>query len=66
MFPPAPETLCPSSHMLSDFQKDLIKQNKMKPSKCAKLIPQLMKNEKYVCLGVEIIEKPGYIHRYEH
>ena len=34
--------------MLSDFQQGLMTQNKMKPSKCSKLIPPLMKKEKYV------------------
>ena len=47
-FPPAPETLCPSKDMLSEFHHDIMTQNKMKPSKCPKLIPQLMKKEKYV------------------
>ena len=47
-FPPAPETLCPTKAMLSDFQHGIMTQNKMKPSKCPKLIPHLMKKEKYV------------------
>ena len=45
-FPPAPETLC--QDMLSEFQKDIMKQNKMKPSKCSKLTPHLMEHKKYV------------------
>ena len=65
-FPPAPETLCPTQDMLSDFQKDIMKQNNMKPSKCPKLIPHLMEHKNYVIhyrnlkylvsLGVEITE----------
>ena len=47
-FPPAPETLCPSKDMLSEFQHDIMMQNKMKPSKCPKLLPHLMMKEKYV------------------
>ena len=65
-FPPAPETFCPSSDMLSDFQKDIMTQNKMKPSKCPKLILHLMEHKKYVIhyrnlkylvsLGIEVTE----------
>ena len=47
-FPPAPETLCPSKDMLSEFQHGIMTQNKMKPGSCPKLIPHLMKKEKYV------------------
>ena len=47
-FPPCPESLTPKEEWLSDFQKDIMKQNKTKPSKCSKLIPHLMKHEKYV------------------
>ena len=47
-FPPCPETLAPKEEWLSDFQQDLIKENKMKYSKCPKLIPRSMKHEKYV------------------
>ena len=47
-FPPAPETLCPSKDMLSEFQHGMMTQNNMKPSSCPKLIPHLMKKEKYV------------------
>ena len=68
-FAPCPETIIPTEEWLSDFQKDIMKQNKMKPSNCSKLIPHLMKHEKYVIhyrnlkyinkLGVKITE----IHR---
>ena len=47
-FPPCPETLAPKEEWLSDFQQDIIKQNKMKYSKCPKLIPHLMNYAKYV------------------
>ena len=47
-YAPAPESLIPKEEWLSDFQKDVMKQNKMKPSNCPKLIPHLMKHEKYV------------------
>ena len=47
-FPPCPETIIPKEEWLSDFQKDIIKQNKMKHSNCPKLIPHLMKHKKYV------------------
>ena len=65
-YPPCPESLAPNEEWLSVFQKDIMKQNKMKPSKCSKLIPHLMKHEKYVIhyrnlkyitkLGVKITE----------
>ena len=47
-FPPTAETLCASKDMLSEFQHGIMTQNKMKQSKCPKLIPRLMKKEKYV------------------
>ena len=47
-YAPAPESLIPKEECLSDFQKDIMKQNNMKHSNCPKLIPHLMKHEKYV------------------
>ena len=47
-YPPCPESLTAKEEWLSDFQKDIMKQNKMKHSKRSKLIPHLMKHEKYV------------------
>ena len=47
-FVPAPESIAVEETWLSDFQKDLKKQNKINNSKCTKLIPHLNKHEKYV------------------
>ena len=46
-FPPCPETLAPSAEMLSKYQKTLIEKDNIKVGGCAKLVPHLMKHEKY-------------------
>ena len=46
-FPPCPENLAPTKEMLSEYQKQIAEQNKVKIGGCAKLVPHLMKHEKY-------------------
>ena len=63
-FPPCPETLAPSTEMLSKYQETLIEKDNTKVGGGAKLVPHLMKHEKYCMhyrnlkfvkeLGVEI------------
>ena len=63
-FPPCPESLTPDESWLSDFQKDILKQNGAKAGTCNKLFPHRMDQEKYVLhyrnlkfisdLGVEV------------
>ena len=45
-YPPAPEILTPKDEWMSDYQLELRKKNGIK-SKSPKLIPHLMKHEKY-------------------
>ena len=63
-YPPCPENLCPKVEWLSEFQQQLLADKNMKAPSCDKLIPHLMKHEKYCIryrnlkfvkeLGVEI------------
>ena len=63
-YPPCPENLCPKVEWLSEFQQQLLADNNMKAPSYDKLIPHLMKHEKYCIhyrhlkfvreLGVEI------------
>ena len=57
-FPPCPETLAPSTEMLSKYRKGLLqkeqdstrktdKETPLKTSGCSKLVPHLMKHAKY-------------------
>ena len=63
-FPVCPENTIIKNEWLSDFQKQLMKQQKLTPSKCCKLVPHLYEHKNYVIhyrnlkfvknLGVEI------------
>ena len=63
-FPPCPESIAPTKEMLSEFQKKMAEKNNVKVGSCSKLVPHLMKHEKYCIhyrnlkfvkeLGVEI------------
>ena len=60
-FPPCPETLAPSTEMLSKYQKTLIEKDNIKVGGCAKLVPHLMKHEKY-CIhyrNLKFVEELG-------
>jgi hypothetical protein len=46
-FPPCPENLSPTIEMLSEYQKQIAENNKVKIGGCSKLVPHLMKHEKY-------------------
>ena len=46
-YPPCPENLAPSKEMLSEYQKKIAEQNNVKVGGCCKLVPHLMKHEKY-------------------
>ena len=49
-FPPCPETLAPTTNMLSEYQKSLKEKGnpgKVSQVECSKLIPHLMKHENY-------------------
>ena len=46
-FPPCPETFAPTKEMLSQYQHSLIEKDNIKVGGCSKLIPHLMKHEKY-------------------
>ena len=46
-FPPCPENLSPTTEMLSEYQKQIAGHNKVKVGGCSKLVPHLMKHEKY-------------------
>jgi len=47
-FPPCPESLCPKTEWLSDFQHDLMEKYNIKNTKCSKLVPHLLDHKKYV------------------
>ena len=63
-FPPCPESIAPTKEMLSEFQKKMAEKSNVKVGSCSKLVPHLMKHEKYCIhyrnlkfvkeLGVEI------------
>jgi hypothetical protein len=60
-YPPCPENICPKAEWMSDFQKQLLKQNNMKLSKCPKLIPHLFEHKNY-CIhyrNLKFVESSG-------
>jgi hypothetical protein len=60
-FPPCAENICPKAKWMSDFQKQLWQNNKLKLSKCPKLIPHLYEHKNY-CIhyrNSKFVEKLG-------
>ena len=54
-FPPCPETLAPTNEMLSKYQHSLVEKDNIKVGGCSKLIPHLMKHERYIVFIIEIL-----------
>ena len=55
-FPPCPETLAPTNEMLSKYQHSLIEKDNIKVGGCSKLIPHLMKHEKYLVRQLRMLK----------